>query len=202
MGFSCCLVLLSHLTYKVALILAATRLVVYWVLRYMGSHGRRLFYIIPHCRSSSSSSLDPSSSGAAHEPQTDDDQMMMNREEYCSQLDDDDVTIYDEDLAPNGRLQLESCETCAVCLNELRDKDKVRELRNCCHVFHRSCINRWLDHNDQKTCPLCRTPLLLSLSIPRSRSSCCLGESPTTMNKSGPSWAVEQLLYLFGDDLL
>ncbi|GLT74208.1 hypothetical protein SLA2020_460190 [Shorea laevis] len=91
-------------------------------------------------------------------------------------------------------------DTCAVCLGRLVEGDEVRELRNCCHVFHRECIDRWVDHdhdhdhhhhedNNHKTCPLCRAPLLTSsqaLSWPRNE----------------PSWAVERLLYLFGDDLL
>ncbi|KAF3772665.1 RING-H2 finger protein [Nymphaea thermarum] len=77
--------------------------------------------------------------------------------------------------------------TCAVCLNEFRGKDKVRELRNCCHIFHKKCLDRWLDL-DQKTCPLCRTPFLLPAS-----GDCDKGET---------SWCVEHLLYLFGDDLL
>ncbi|CAN6469977.1 unnamed protein product [Victoria cruziana] len=80
--------------------------------------------------------------------------------------------------------------TCAVCLNEFRGRDKVRELRNCCHIFHKKCLDRWLDL-DQKTCPLCRTPFLLP-------SSAASGDG----DKGETSWCVEHLLYLFGDDLL
>ncbi|KAJ6361779.1 hypothetical protein OIU78_002238 [Salix suchowensis] len=86
------------------------------------------------------------------------------------------------------------CDTCAVCLSQLRDEDEVRELRNCCHVFHKDCIDRWVDHDHEhdenhNTCPLCRAPLLTpSQSLARTRSE--------------PSWAVERILYLFGDDLM
>lgn len=86
------------------------------------------------------------------------------------------------------------CDTCAVCLSQLRDQDEVRELRNCCHVFHRDCIDRWVDHDHEhdenhSTCPLCRAPLLTtSQSLARTRAE--------------PSWAVERILYLFGDDLV
>ncbi|KAH8504678.1 hypothetical protein H0E87_012059 [Populus deltoides] len=86
------------------------------------------------------------------------------------------------------------CDTCAVCLSQLRDQDEVRELRNCCHVFHRDCIDRWVDHDHEhdenhNTCPLCRAPLLTaSQSLARTRAE--------------PSWAVERILYLFGDDLV
>lgn len=47
-------------------------------------------------------------------------------------------------------------EKCAVCLYEFDGEDEIRRLTNCRHIFHRSCLDRWLDH-DQKTCPLCRT---------------------------------------------
>ncbi|KAM5547082.1 brassinosteroid-responsive RING protein 1-like [Rosa sericea] len=104
------------------------------------------------------------------------------------------------------RRQGNSCrwDTCAVCLSQLEMGDEVRELRNCCHVFHTECIDRWLDYNghdhhdhgahddNHKTCPLCRTPLLTSSQI----------QSLSWEQRSQPSWAVERLLYLFGEDLV
>ncbi|XP_008799973.2 E3 ubiquitin-protein ligase EL5-like [Phoenix dactylifera] len=77
--------------------------------------------------------------------------------------------------------------TCAVCLSEVGRKDRVWELRNCSHVFHKACLDRWLDHDEHLACPLCRAPLRPAASPPA---------------PSAPSWAVERLLYLFGDDLL
>nr|GLL49260.1 E3 ubiquitin-protein ligase RHA1B-like [Ipomoea trifida] len=53
----------------------------------------------------------------------------------------------------------ERAESCAVCLLEFDGNDEIRRLRNCWHIFHRSCLDRWMDH-DQKTCPLCRTPFI------------------------------------------
>lgn len=50
-------------------------------------------------------------------------------------------------------------ESCAVCLYEFEPEDETRRLANCCHVFHRSCLDRWMGY-DQRTCPLCRTALL------------------------------------------
>ncbi|PSS09392.1 E3 ubiquitin-protein like [Actinidia chinensis var. chinensis] len=47
-------------------------------------------------------------------------------------------------------------EICAVCLYEFDGGDEIRRLTNCRHVFHRSCLDRWMDH-DRRTCPLCRT---------------------------------------------
>lgn len=81
--------------------------------------------------------------------------------------------------------------TCAVCLNQVRNRDRVWELRNCSHIFHMRCLDRWLDHDDQLTCPLCRAPLLASR-----------GAATSLLSPSEASWAVEKLLYLFGDDLL
>ncbi|KAK1438605.1 hypothetical protein QVD17_04414 [Tagetes erecta] len=50
-------------------------------------------------------------------------------------------------------------ESCAVCLYEFDAGDEIRRLTNCQHVFHRCCLDRWMDHN-RKTCPLCRTPFV------------------------------------------
>ncbi|MED6215897.1 hypothetical protein PIB30_002585 [Stylosanthes scabra] len=65
------------------------------------------------------------------------------------------VTNSDDDVAA-ASAQLTSTGSCAVCLTELVMEDEIRWLRNCKHVFHRECVDRWIDH-DQKTCPLCRT---------------------------------------------
>ncbi|KAK2353713.1 brassinosteroid-responsive RING protein [Trifolium repens] len=45
---------------------------------------------------------------------------------------------------------------CAVCLFEFSEEEEIRCLRNCRHIFHRNCVDRWIDL-DMKTCPLCRT---------------------------------------------
>ncbi|CAL9189136.1 unnamed protein product [Musa hybrid cultivar] len=50
-------------------------------------------------------------------------------------------------------------ESCAVCLYEFEGADEVRRMGNCRHVFHRHCVDRWLQHG-QCTCPLCRAPLV------------------------------------------
>ncbi|RVW60946.1 hypothetical protein CK203_049270 [Vitis vinifera] len=38
------------------------------------------------------------------------------------------------------------------------ESQEVRELGNCCHVFHKECIDIWMDQG-QGTCPLCRSKL-------------------------------------------
>ncbi|XP_052170956.1 brassinosteroid-responsive RING protein 1-like [Diospyros lotus] len=63
------------------------------------------------------------------------------------------------ELLQVAKLAGEAGESCAVCLYEMEVGDEIRWLRNCRHIFHRSCLERWMDH-DQKTCPLCRTPFV------------------------------------------
>ncbi|XP_047948472.1 RING-H2 finger protein ATL16-like isoform X2 [Salvia hispanica] len=46
---------------------------------------------------------------------------------------------------------------CAVCLNEFQQGEKLRQIPNCCHVFHIDCIDIWLQNN--ANCPLCRTSI-------------------------------------------
>ncbi|XP_059455144.1 E3 ubiquitin-protein ligase RHA2B-like [Corylus avellana] len=47
---------------------------------------------------------------------------------------------------------------CSVCLNCVERIHEVREQPNCCHVFHRECLDRWVDEG-RVTCPLCRSLL-------------------------------------------
>lgn len=60
-----------------------------------------------------------------------------------------------EELRGDGRP-----EGCVVCLDEFDDGEEIRRLFVCRHVFHRRCLDRWIDC-DRRTCPLCRTPLVV-----------------------------------------
>ncbi|TYG43526.1 hypothetical protein ES288_D11G024400v1 [Gossypium darwinii] len=46
-------------------------------------------------------------------------------------------------------------DSCSVCFKDFETEDEIWRLTNCQHIFHRSCLNRWMGY-DQKTCPLCR----------------------------------------------
>ncbi|ESQ53264.1 hypothetical protein EUTSA_v10025687mg [Eutrema salsugineum] len=46
---------------------------------------------------------------------------------------------------------------CAICLNELEDRETVRLLPICNHLFHIDCIDAWL--YSHATCPVCRANL-------------------------------------------
>ncbi|XP_027336742.1 E3 ubiquitin-protein ligase RHA1B-like [Abrus precatorius] len=62
-------------------------------------------------------------------------------------------------VAKFGDLEENKETSCAVCLFEFSAEEEIRCMRNCTHIFHQSCVDRWIDH-DQKTCPLCRTPFV------------------------------------------
>ncbi|CAL0327938.1 unnamed protein product [Lupinus luteus] len=51
------------------------------------------------------------------------------------------------------------CLECSVCLCELKEGDKVRNLK-CKHTFHKHCLDQWLLQEYYATCPLCRKKLL------------------------------------------
>ncbi|KAB1209671.1 RING-H2 zinc finger protein RHA1a [Morella rubra] len=162
--------LVTHLLYKIALVIAVVRWVLSWFLR-----RRDRIRSLPSV-SSGSDEMAFSPSTAASTQMIRDSLIVTTFEDLTERL-------------PETR----SWDTCAVCLNQLSMDDEIRELRNCCHVFHRECIDRWVDrdHENHVTCPLCRTPLLTSSQF--HSLSCGSGTQP--------SWAVERLLYLFGDDL-
>ncbi|PSS11267.1 RING-H2 finger protein [Actinidia chinensis var. chinensis] len=48
---------------------------------------------------------------------------------------------------------------CSVCWDCIEGNHPIRELCNCSHLFHRECLDRWVDEG-RVTCPLCRTMLL------------------------------------------
>ncbi|XP_010446567.1 PREDICTED: RING-H2 finger protein ATL32-like [Camelina sativa] len=51
---------------------------------------------------------------------------------------------------------------CAICLNELEDRETVRLLPICNHLFHIDCIDAWL--HSHATCPVCRYNLTAAKS--------------------------------------
>ncbi|XP_062179003.1 probable E3 ubiquitin-protein ligase ATL44 [Phragmites australis] len=51
----------------------------------------------------------------------------------------------------------QSCVLCAVCLEDVRAGEMVRQLPACRHMFHADCVDAWL--RSHRTCPLCRCEL-------------------------------------------
>ncbi|KAH7421427.1 hypothetical protein KP509_13G056800 [Ceratopteris richardii] len=50
---------------------------------------------------------------------------------------------------------------CAVCLSAFQEDEELCQLPECCHCFHKLCIDMWL--LSQLTCPLCRHGILATL---------------------------------------
>ncbi|XP_062074832.1 brassinosteroid-responsive RING protein 1-like [Humulus lupulus] len=94
-------------------------------------------------------------------------------------------------LVEKSSTRSSSCLTsCIVCMNEIECKEEVRVPINCRHVFHKECLDAWIDQG-QPSCPLCRSKLLPS------------SENHQDEDQDGHDpWRKERMLYLFGDDYL
>jgi E3 ubiquitin-protein ligase BIG BROTHER-like protein len=42
---------------------------------------------------------------------------------------------------------------CSICFEEIKGGEWVRELGKCKHLYHRKCLDEWL--NQEKRCPVC-----------------------------------------------
>ncbi|MCL7027586.1 hypothetical protein MKW94_013040 [Papaver nudicaule] len=64
-----------------------------------------------------------------------------------------------KDLILTSEADLHDQDSCAICLCEYEGQDEIRPLMNCRHIFHGSCLDRWMINN-HRSCPLCRTSLV------------------------------------------
>ena len=94
-------------------------------------------------------------------------------------------------LLDESKATKEGDSQCAVCLNIIGEEHEVRELGNCYHVFHKECIDVWMDQG-QATCPLCRSKILPAAADEH-------GRDEMIKNGGGP-WRRERMIYLFGED--
>ncbi|MBA0621497.1 hypothetical protein Godav_007111 [Gossypium davidsonii] len=79
---------------------------------------------------------------------------------------------------------------CAICLGEFEDEDMLRLLTICCHVFHKECVDLWLESH--KTCPVCRGELdVLSKKSPLLIRSNSMHEISTNAESSANQSPVE-----------
>ncbi|ROL46581.1 RING finger protein 150 [Anabarilius grahami] len=74
-------------------------------------------------------------------------------------------------------------DNCAVCIEDYKPNDVVRILP-CRHVFHKNCVDPWLQ--DHRTCPMCKMNILKALGIPPNTD--CSDDIPPDyeMSVSGP----------------
>ncbi|XP_019956845.1 RING finger protein 150a isoform X2 [Paralichthys olivaceus] len=75
-------------------------------------------------------------------------------------------------------------DNCAVCIEGYKPNDVVRVLP-CRHVFHKHCVDPWLQ--DHRTCPMCKMNILKALGVPLNAD--CSDEIPPDydMSVGGPS---------------
>ncbi|CAG9333567.1 unnamed protein product [Blepharisma stoltei] len=53
--------------------------------------------------------------------------------------------------------ETEEKDTCAICFDEFKNKEKVAALPECGHLYHTECIKRWIIVKPE--CPCCKADL-------------------------------------------
>lgn len=61
---------------------------------------------------------------------------------------------YEKKTSPSPEEEEDSGNECPVCLTAFVDGEEVRQLMTCKHMFHFSCIDKWL--SSKSSCPVCR----------------------------------------------
>ena len=46
---------------------------------------------------------------------------------------------------------------CAICIEEFKRNDIIKEFYKCRHIFHKDCLKSWLKRSN--VCPLCKHDL-------------------------------------------
>ena len=73
---------------------------------------------------------------------------IYNLKKVCSSCGINDLSKYVDEIKPEDKI-----DECVICCNDYLDDIDGCKLK-CKHVFHNSCINRWIASS--KTCPICR----------------------------------------------
>lgn len=70
-------------------------------------------------------------------------------------LNKDDARIIPEVIFQEATLLVNDTQTCcAICKDDFAEGDVVKSLLPCHHLFHKSCVLRWLTQY-KRCCPLC-----------------------------------------------
>lgn len=77
---------------------------------------------------------------------------------------DFDGTSYMFNISSDTLESIRNCDNCTICTDGLDDNVTIT---TCGHIFHKSCLNSWLDSQensgrDETSCPICRTVLTQS----------------------------------------
>lgn len=57
-------------------------------------------------------------------------------------------------ITDEGKTRLDGSSCCSICLQDFEVGETVRSLRRCHHMFHLTCVDKWLLRHD--SCPVCR----------------------------------------------
>lgn len=71
---------------------------------------------------------------------------------------------------------------CPVCLSEFEEAEIVKAIPYCDHVFHSTCIDRWLQSH--VSCPVCRATRLLGVRSGEAEPTAA-DQSPTAVVAEG-----------------
>ena len=63
--------------------------------------------------------------------------------------------IFNDDDNEYKELKVKEQTSCTICLSNYEKNENVSYLNNCNHLFHTTCINKWLTNFNHK-CPVCR----------------------------------------------
>ncbi|CAN4127107.1 unnamed protein product [Withania somnifera] len=66
------------------------------------------------------------------------------------------ILLYRDYVLLRGNYEV---KVCSICLESMELYHEIRHLITCTHVFHRGCLDSWVNHG-HVTCPLCRSLLL------------------------------------------
>lgn len=80
------------------------------------------------------------------------------------------ILLYRDYLLLRRRNSGQLVKGCSICLESMELDEEVRELITCSHVFHRGCLDTWVN-DGHVTCPLCRS-MLLPPKLISFRSNC------------------------------
>ncbi len=89
-------------------------------------------------------------------------------------------------------------ENCMICMEQYKIREFKRIIPNCQHIFHKKCIDKWLQMN--ASCPVCRYDLLgkdqttldlsesiISFELSNNNSSLSTGDPPSGSPSGSPS---------------
>ena len=79
----------------------------------------------------------------------------------------------------------ENQKVCNICLEEFKQGDEMRMLNDCCHTYHKDCIDQWLSR--VASCPICKKELTHSHPQERTNPSSTLPATRTTSNSISSS---------------